>query len=300
MKAEFAALMQKRADLVTRNAESARTLAGARSTTDQSAPANSATAEEYRKKVFAVEQALDEHPRVKAMQALYDAAQTDKVAVSVQTSLILNQWAAQQKATRDQINAAVAAADRKVEDRCAELMRQAGVTRFEELSEADRKRIAEIRVAATNEMHAAALAYRQQTDTNAIAAAHLRDGSARSLAESKERYASLERQQADYRRQILALRDELRRSDPGIRKLVEEAQAASRAHVQAMEDLPEVKAAREFLAGAETRRQEIDRRARVLRRGILSAEPAYKPTLDRQATPAGLASVGEDFWNVEG
>jgi len=67
-----------------------------------------------------------------------------------------------------------------------------------------------------------------------------------------------------------------------------------------MEAQPEVAAARKFLGEVDALRAVIDQRARVLRKAILAAEPAYKPTMDQQAIPGGLAQVGEDFWNVEG
>ncbi|MEO5367211.1 MAG: hypothetical protein H7831_12860 [Magnetococcus sp. WYHC-3] len=301
MKEEFAELMKKRSGLLSKCKESQKLIVASRVTTDRSGPANSATAEAYRQKVLEMERALNNHPRVLAIQAMYDVAQTDKVAVSYQQGKIVSGWrvAKEARKAREQ-EVSVAMAERSEALR-HELLKNAGVNDIRKLPEEAQQRLRNDGIQTTNTVAALKKTYLEESSTNAEMQARIQDGSLQRFETLNARYQELEKQQDDIRQQIQKLRDELRRSDdPVIAPLQQEVLAASQRHLAAMAAQPEVAAAHKFLDDLDTMRAEIDQRARVLRKAILAAEPAYKPTLDQQSAVGGLALVGEDFWMIAG
>jgi len=96
---------------------------------------------------------------------------------------------------------------------------------------------------------------------------------------------------------MIRVRTELRASDIEIAKLQSASAEASQKHLAAMDARPEVAAARAFVENVDKMRAEIDKRARVLRKAILAKDPECKAVLNQQTIPAGLALVGEGFWN---
>jgi hypothetical protein len=300
MKDEFAALMQQRAGLLARSRASSKLIAAARRSTPGTSHANDVTAVRFREASRAVEQALDGHPRILALQALYDVAETDKVAVSKQQSAILDAWNEGKQGEHRQMNQALQAADHKAQAARQAIFDQAGVKRYPQLSEQDRRRMEAIQAQFTNELAQIHQRHGMLVSTSMIAQARQADGSTERFAASTTRYKELETQQAEIKQQQLALRGTLRQEDSAIAALQAAAVEASRAHQQEIAALPEVAEARAFLDGVNAQRGAIDRQARVLRKAILAVEPAYKDVMDKQAMAGGLALAGEDFWNVQG
>ena len=296
MKDEFAALMRQRAGLDTRFQESVNRINSARSTAGAGVGTGTATARAYREAVQVVERALDGHPKVKAQQARYDAVQKEAFEVSRQQAAILDEWQAERERRARQLDAALAEAGGKAAGAQRSMFKKAGVKDPEKLSQGDRKALKEAMVRYTNEVAAAKGVYAHASGTNAVQEAHAKDGSAKRFEEAGARLQELEQKQAGLNGEMMQLREELRQSDPVIAPLQRAAVEASRSHVVAMDARPDVAGARAFVTDVNKLRLNIDARARVLRKAILSQEPEYKPDLDRQATAGGLYLAGDDFW----
>ena len=296
MKDEFAALMKQRAGLDARFEESVNRINSARSTAGAGVGTGTGTARAYREAVQVVESALDVHPRVKALQARYDAVQKERVEVSRQQAEILDAWRREKEAQARQLDVALAEAGKKVAGTQRAMFKKDGVKDPEKLPESDRKALKEMMARYTNEVAGAQAVYAQESLTNAVQEAHAKDGSAKRFDEAGARYQALEQKQAGINGEMMQLREELRKSDPAIAPLQRAAVEASRRHVVAMDAQPEVAGARMFVTNINKLRVNIDARARVLRKAILSQEPEYKPDLDRQAMAGGLYLVGDDFW----
>jgi hypothetical protein len=301
MKTEFSALMQQRAGLKERARACSALIAAARRTDSSRAPhANDPTAVRFREAAQAVERALDAHPRILALQALYNVAETDKVAVSKQQSRILDAWQDQTQREHEQMNDAMRAADQKAQTARQAIFEQAGVKRIAGLSPEDQRRMAVIQTLFTNEIAQIKHQYTMLASTTYVAQARQADGSSERFEACNTRYEELARQQDEIKKQQLALRTSLRKEDPAIASRQAAAVEASRLHQVAVLALPEVAEARAFLDGVDAQCAVLDRQARVLRKTILAAEPAYGTVLEQQAAAAGLAMAGEEFWNVQG
>ncbi|MEI8242215.1 MAG: hypothetical protein WCI17_03005 [bacterium] len=300
MKDEFAGLMKKRAGLEDQFKASLKLINDARGTTDTPSSFNTETMRKYRDTVLTLEKALDNHPRILALQELYDVAQTDRVAVSRQQANILDGWRAARDSHRKQLEDALHAADTAAEAERQQLLQKAGVKDPRMLSPEDLKlfHAAGQRFSAANA--AAKDAYKLASDLQAEKKAREKDGSATRFEELNARDTELQQAQAQFKKQMLQLRTELRTSDAAIAQLQAAAVETSQAHLVAMESRPEVAAAQKFIDGCDSIRADIDRRARILRKAILAKDSGYKADLDKQAAAGGLAQVGEDFWNAEG
>jgi hypothetical protein len=298
-KDEFAKLMRQRLGLLEQSEQSMRVISAARNTTDGGAGARSETGIRYREAVLATEKALDWHPRIKALQELYDVAQTDKVAVSRLQSAIVDAWRDERTDRETRLNKRLSEAGENMEAAAREIRKQAGVKDARNLPESDQKRIEELRIAYTSEVAAIKFEATNKTDAASVEAAREKDGSTARFGELNARYKELEQTQADLKARMARLRDELRKSDPAIAKLERAAYEASQKHVTAMDANPDVAAAQKFLETVDEERVKIDKRVRVLRRAILSKDPESRTMLDRQAESGGLALVGEDFWKEE-
>ncbi|MFZ4395912.1 MAG: hypothetical protein ACOYOU_09845 [Kiritimatiellia bacterium] len=301
MKKEFAELMKKRAELNDNARASTRLISAGRITEPgKGANVNLASAVKFREALLAVEKALDNHPQVKALQALYDVAQADKVAVSRQQSEILVAWDKMATDPRDQVNDEIATLGEKFAAEQQEILKKAGVKDPRNLSSDAERQMQESHLQFTNRLRGVTARFAELTNTNALRLAREKDGSAKRMDDANARYQELEQQQAELQKNMLRVRAELRTRDPAIMALQAAAYAASQAHVAAVDSKPEAAKARAFLADVHRLRAAIDQRARALRKEIVASEPGYKDELDKQARSAGLAWANEDFWTREG
>ncbi len=301
MKKEFAELMKKRAELNDNARASTRLISAGRITEPgQGANVNLATAVKLRESLLAVEKALDNHPQVKALQDLYDVAQTDKVVVSRQQSEILVAWDKMTTDPRDQVSGEIAALGEKFAAEQQEILKKAGVKDPRNLSSDAERQVQELHLQFTNRMKGVTTRFTALTNTNALRLAREKDGSAKRMDDANARYQELEQQQAELQKNMLRLRAELRTRDPAIMALQAAAYEASQAHVAAVDAKPEAAKARALLSDLRRLRAAIDQRARALRKEIVASEPGYKAELDKQARSAGLAWANEDFWTREG
>jgi|GEM_PF-1389201 len=294
----FAALMKTRAGLAERARESQKIIREARDTTGQSAGRNSATGAAYREAAKRVEKALDEHPRIKGVQEKIDEAQAEKVAVSRQLAEISDARNNARKGAHKQFNTAVAEASASAEEARQALLKQAGVSDLNQLSEADQRQYREIHSRLTNELAIAKAALAQASATNDVPAGPEQGDVTTRFEEVKARLTEIEREQAKRKTELMQLRKTLRTEDPAISSLQEAAREATRTHASTMDAIPDVAEAHAFIRSVNTVRGDIDRQARVLRRAILAEDPACKADLDKLAQAAGLALAGDDFWDV--
>jgi hypothetical protein len=295
-KDRFAALMAERAALAERAGASSRTISTARSTTGQRGGAATASAQAYRAAALRVEQALNEHPRIKELQGQYDAAQEEKIAFSQEQSTFLTERRHARKAQTQELNARLAEANKRAERDRAALLKKAKAKNLDELTPREQKRWQKIHARTVSDIAKARAAYAQASTDTAAGDADDPDSFSAQLAAFNRQYKAFEQKQADLKAAMLRLRKTLRRDDPSIAALQLAAQEASQAHVVRMDARPDVVAARAFLRRIAILRAEIDKQARPLRQAILKADPDYKPKLDKQAARGGLAQVGENFW----
>jgi hypothetical protein len=294
MKNEFAALMNERAGLAKQVQESQTIIGEARATTGPDA-----TSLAYREAVQRVEQALDAHPKIQRLREIHAGALAEQVDISRQQAAILDAWNQAREERSRQLKDASAQAVARAEAERQAILKQAGAKEVGKLSADDRRKVTESHRRMTNELAIAQAEYARASATNAIDAAREADGSAARFEEINARHAEIERENAALQAEVLRLRNALRTSDPEIARLQQAAREASQMHIAIQDARPEVAAARAFIDGVNARRGEIDTRARVLRRAILAKDPACKPDLDKQSAAAGLALVGEDFWEIK-
>lgn len=299
MKVEFAALMNERAGLSKTVQESQKTIREVRSTTGAGAGRNSATGLAYREAAQRLEKAIDEHPRIKRLQEQHAEAQAKQVDISRQQAVILNAWNQAKVERSKQLNALNAAAVAKAEAARQAILKQAGENEVGNLSEADRVKVKESHRRMTNELAIARADYARVSATNAILAAREADGSAARFEEINTQHAEIEREKSRLQADMMRLRKTLRTDDPEIAKLQQAAIETSQAHVATQDARPDVAAAHAAVNGVNARRGDIDARARVLRQAILREDAACKAELDKQSAAAGLALVGEDFWEIK-
>jgi hypothetical protein len=297
---EFGELMLKRGDLLRKAGASRKLIVDKRRTQPGSGSgAKTETASKYREATLAVEKALDEHPRIKAMQAEHDVLQSNKVEISRQQADIVDVWQNARKAVRQEEASARTAAEDRAQATWNGLLKAAGVRDMRKLSEPDQKAYREVHVQLTNELAGIKAKYGPLLGPEAERLAREKDGSEQRFSEATAKYEELTRQQADLKAQMTKVRTELRKSDPAVAALQGAAYQAADEHRRVAESDPEVVAARAFLDSVEPARNEIDARVRVLRRSILAVEPASRSMLDKQAAVGGLALEGEDFWKID-
>jgi hypothetical protein len=294
MKIEFAMLMNERAGLAKQVQESQKIISEARATTG-----SDATSSAYREAVQRVEQALDEHPKIKRILARHAEAQAEQADISRQQAVILDAWNQAKVERSQEFKAASEQAVAKAETERQAILKQAGAKEVGKLSEADRLKVKEIHQRMTNELAIARADYTRVSATNAVQAAREADGSAARFQEINARHAEIERERSGIQDEMMRLRTTLRTSDQEIAKLQQAAREASQAHVATQDARPEVVAARVFITDVNTRREMIDTRARVLRQAILAQEPESKADLDKLSAAAGLNQAGEDFWKIK-
>ena len=294
MKIEFAMLMNERAGLAKKVQESQKIISDARATTG-----SDATSSAYREAVQRVEQALDEHPKIKRILARHAEAQAEQADISRQQAVILDAWNQAKVERSQEFKAASEQAVAKAETERQAILKQAGAKEVGKLSEADRLKVKEIHQRMTNELAIARADYTRVSATNAVQAAREADGSAARFQEINARHAEIERERSGIQDEMMRLRTTLRTSDQEIAKLQQAAREASQAHVATQDARPEVVAARVFITDVNTRREMIDTRARVLRQAILAQEPESKADLDKLSAAAGLNQAGEDFWKIK-
>lgn len=294
MKIEFAMLMNERAGLAKKVQESQKIISEARATTG-----SDATSSAYREAVQRVEQALDEHPKIKRILARHAEAQAEQADISRQQAVILDAWNQAKVERSQEFKAASEQAVAKAETERQAILKQAGAKEVGKLSEADRLKVKEIHQRMTNELAIARADYTRVSATNAVQAAREADGSAARFQEINARHAEIERERSGIQDEMMRLRTTLRTSDQEIAKLQQAAREASQAHVATQDARPEVVAARVFITDVNTRREAIDTRARVLRQAILTGDPECKADLDKLSAAAGLNQAGEDFWKIK-
>ncbi len=294
MKIEFAMLMNERAGLAKKVQESQKIISDARATTG-----SDATSSAYREAVQRVEQALDEHPKIKRILARHAEAQAEQADISRQQAVILDAWNQAKVERSQEFKAASEQAVAKAETERQAILKQAGAKEVGKLSEADRLKVKEIHQRMTNELAIARADYTRVSATNAVQAAREADGSAARFQEINARHAEIERERSGIQDEMMRLRTTLRTSDQEIAKLQQAAREASQAHVATQDARPEVVAARVFITDVNTRREAIDTRARVLRQAILTGDPECKADLDKLSAAAGLNQAGEDFWKIK-
>lgn len=294
MKIEFAMLMNERAGLAKKVQESQKIISDARATTG-----SDATSSAYREAVQRVEQALDEHPKIKRILARHAEAQAEQADISRQQAVILDAWNQAKVERSQEFKAASEQAVAKAETERQAILKQAGAKEVGKLSEADRLKVKEIHQRMTNELAIARADYTRVSATNAVQAAREADGSAARFQEINARHAEIERERSGIQDEMMRLRTTLRTSDQEIAKLQQAAREASQAYVATQDARPEVVAARVFITDVNTRREAIDTRARVLRQAILTGDPECKADLDKLSAAAGLNQAGEDFWKIK-
>jgi chromosome segregation ATPase len=294
MKIEFAMLMNERAGLAKKVQESQKIISDARATTG-----SDATSSAYREAVQRVEQALDEHPKIKRILARHAEAQAEQADISRQQAVILDAWNQAKVERSQEFKAASEQAVAKAETERQAILKQAGAKEVGKLSEADRLKVKESHRRMTNELAIARADYTRVSATNAVQAAREADGSAARFQEINARHAEIERERSGIQDEMMRLRTTLRTSDQEIAKLQQAAREASQAHVATQDARPEVVAARVFITDVNTRREAIDTRARVLRQAILTGDPECKADLDKLSAAAGLNQAGEDFWKIK-
>jgi hypothetical protein len=294
MKIQFAMLMNERAGLAKKVQESQKIISEARATTG-----SDATSSAYRAAVQRLEQALDEHPKIKRILARHAEAQAEQADISRQQAVILDAWNQAKVERSQEFKAASEQAVAKAETERQAILKQAGEKEVGKLSEADRIKVKESHRSMTNELAIARAAYTRVSATNAVQAAREADGSAARFQEINARHAEIERERSGIQDEMMRMRTTLRTSDPEIAKLQQAAREASQAHVATQDARPEVVAARVFITDVNTRREMIDTRARVLRQAILAQEPESKADLDKLSAAAGLNQAGEDFWKIK-
>jgi hypothetical protein len=286
MKQEFATLMKRRAGVVEQCKDSTLRMNALRNAklanTDSSM-------EEGRLLLFAsskVEAALDEQADVKALQAKWDAAQTQKVVEAKARAEALGAWR-NARAKKMQVHKdAIDLANRKAEESKRALLAQAGVKTQQELPEADKAKFVEIENLWKKDVKEA---------SDAMTRLVSRDVASRESDEEWKRFSALdaeckaiENTQRDLKGKLGALRASLKKSDQAIAALQQKVADARAAYVAAVDGSQEQVAGRRFIENAQKMRDEIDDRANTLRRAILEKDPEYKPTLDGQAKAGGL------------
>ncbi|MDP6630008.1 MAG: hypothetical protein QGH29_03385 [Kiritimatiellia bacterium] len=295
-KDKFAALMAERGALAERARASSRTITTARSTTGRSGGAATASGQAYRAAALRVEQALNAHPRIKALQEEYAAAQEEKIAFSQEQSAFLTERRQARKAMTQKLNARLTEANKRAERDRASLLKKAKAKTMSELTPREQKRWQKIQARVASDIAKAREAYAKASDDTAAGDPDDPDSFAAQLAAFNAQYKAFEQEQADLKDAMQRLRKTLRSEDPEIAALQLAAQEASRVHVVRMDARSDVVAARVFLRSIPALRAEIDKQARPLRQAILKADPDCKPKLDKLAASGGLAQVGEDFW----
>ncbi len=294
MKIQFAMLMNERAGLAKQVQESQKIISEARATTGPDA-----TPAAYREAVQRLEKAIDEHPRIKRLQEQSAEAQAKQVEIVKQQAVILDAWNQAKVERSKQFKAANAQAVAKAEAERQAIMKQAGEKEVGNLSEADRRKVKESHRRMTNELAIAQADFARVSATNAVLAAREADGSAARFGEINTQHAEIERERSRIQADMMRLRTTLRTDDPEIAKLQQAARETSQAHVVTQDARPAVAAAHAAVNGVNARRGDIDTRARILRQAILMEDAACKAELDKQSAAAGLALVGEDFWEIK-
>ncbi len=295
LKKQFADLMAERAGLHKQAQESTRVIQDSRRKAQSSG--NKGEGLEYRKALKRVADAVESHPRMKELKLQYDEIQQEKVAFAKEKSDFLRERRQSKKTQDDKYAHQLSEVNKQFRQERSALLKRAGVKAIDELGESEQKEYQQIYSRLTNEI-AQAKSARAQGMEEIEQADEGDDGYKAKLEELNAGYKDFEQRQAELKVQMEVLRSSLRRNDPEIVKLQDEARKSSREFIKKNEAKPEVKEAREFLRRVNMLRASIDKQARVLRQAILAEDPECKEELDRQATAGGLALVGEDFWKI--
>ncbi len=297
MKDLFTTLIDERAGLSARMKASQKTLVTARSTRPNGGFGYE-TATAYCRELQRLEGALDVHPKFVAYQEQYDAFQADKVEVSREQSEILRAWRDAKKARIAKFDAKVNVLTERFKQERDAVFQSAGVKNAEAFKASDRRKMREIYVRFTNDVAVVKNTSGPQVSKDATREARVKDGSASLFNSLSEKYQEFEARQKAIEATMVRVRQSLRDDDPEIAKLQKSVREASQKHLLLVDAQPQVIEARAFIRNVIKIRSDIDRKLRVLRNAILTADTDYKSELDRQIVAGGLGLVADDFWKL--
>lgn len=293
-KAEFIGVMQARAEFVEKVRLSMAKIKAARATAGPDAQGHhTATGRAYREAVLAVEAALDDHPRLQALQAQYDALQEQKREHSNEMAGILDGWRlAHSSAARD-YDAAVARLSQDAWREQQALLTAEDARSPGRLSAAGQQRYQDVQSALTNALAEVTATFQQATSETGLQARREADGASERFEALTGELKEINAQQDGLKQEMHAARDALRTQAPGIAALQEQARTASHRHLKATQARPDVAEALAWVQGAGARQRDLDEQAYALYASISSEYPDLRDELDGLARQGGLVLTGE-------
>ena len=299
--AEFAELMQARADSIEKTRSSMATVKAARATSGLGAQGtHTATGQAYRKAALAVESALAAHPELQALQTQHDELQEQKREQSREIAAILDSWRTAQRSARRDYDAAVLRLSEDFMQQQKALLESENAQSPGRLTTAGKQRYQEMQANLTNVMAEVSANFEQSITEESVQAQREADGSRERFDALRAELAAIQSKQEALKQAMQARRDALRTQAPEIASLQEAARAASRQHLKAVQARPEVAQALAWVKGAEERQRELDERANGLYNRILSEFPDLRDELDALARQGGLVLTGDTIRMASG
>ncbi len=258
----------------------------------------SPTAHAYRQAVMDLERALESHPALEPYDEQLEALRAERREVASGQAEVLQGWHDARRMRFALYNEAVQKAMSEYQEGVAALRERAGVGPRESLPAAY-----ESEHAALVEARAEALQFARDTmervsDPDYIEQSRADDGSQAIFDAANARHAEIQESEETVEESRLAARVRLRETDPELLRLAAKRDAASRKHLEAMSEREDVQEAQAFIDGFDEYRDELQHKARLLRRDILDLYPDKEPILRELANVAGLGRVPEHFWSL--
>jgi hypothetical protein len=305
LKDEFAALMKRRAGVVVQARQSMSRINAAKDIKTRNPLARTETAVKYREAAAKVDRAIDESAQYKALKAVYDDLQRQKVELSATNGTANELVLKLEDARNARYKAMIEETKKKSYEAKKAVLDRAGI---KDVAGARGRDATPIPDAVEQELRAISL--KLTRDLGAIVTAQDKGESTeeetRALAEARKnfeetsaRYKDLESAQAEVSNKMKMLRGSLRKTDPAIAALQKEAVEASRAHAIAVESTPEAASARAAIEGSSQVIAEIDRQAAALWRKITAKDPAQKEHIEKLAAAADLVMTSEEWQAAE-
>jgi len=277
---EFEAVLAQREALRAKEADAVRSIQLARATAGEGARGfHTPTGQAYRQAVLDVEKGLDAHPEIAALQAQHDVLQERVLEISNERAAILTGWRAARDAERARFNASMQAQMQAAWEEQRALLEAARARSPAQLPEASKARYREIQSALTNTLAEARAEFVVSISAEGQRARRVEDGTSERFERLNEEHASIQAQQKALQEQMQVQRDRLRKQDAGIAALQQDALAASREHLQAMEMRPEVVKARAWLGEYPAKMQDLTTQAYALYVRIIHLAPDLQDDL---------------------
>jgi hypothetical protein len=257
----------------------------------------SPTAHAYRQAVFALENALDEHPAIKQHDDRIAEWQAVRREVAAGQAEVLRKWNEARQVRDALFNEAMQLAmDAYTADTSA-LRQRAGLGPREKLPDEYQEEYLRIRQKRQDAIKFARETRAKVRDPEYVKQSRLEDGSQAAFDAANARYGEINTAQDAIREEKAATRSRLRNTDPELLKLVAAMEEASRVHLATISAREEVQAAQAFMENAAEIRRELEMDARLVRRDILALYPEKRQILREVADIGGLKNVPESYWN---